>query len=139
MAVDGYHDALHEYLVGIFCLDCLQLVVLQLLAVIGVVELLAEENEVADALLQDLDIEGFGDIGVGADAKTLQHGFFVGTGGEEDDGDVGKLDILFQLATEGDTVHLRHGDIADDGIGGMAEHEGEGFFAVAGFTDVVAG
>ena len=57
MAVDGCHDALHEYLVGIFCLDCLQLVVLQLLAVIGVVELLAEENEVADALLQDLDIE----------------------------------------------------------------------------------
>ena len=83
---------------------------------------------------QALRLERFGQIIVGAELDRLHRGIDGCLAGDEDDGD-----FLRPLAEGGDefqTVHARHHQVGDDGVGQLILAEFERGFAVGGFAGV---
>ena len=102
-------------------------------------QLAAQFDEVFDAGQEHLGVEGFGDVVVGSGFKALEHVFFGGFGGEEDDGDVTGGDVFFQGVAELVAVEFGHHDVADDQVGDLFEGFGEALFAIYRFNDCVLG
>src|SRR3984885_5694777 len=60
----------------------------------------SDAEHVADTGKQFARTEGFGDVSVAADVKRLQAVGFLGSGGKKNDGSLGQLFVLANLAAE---------------------------------------
>jgi hypothetical protein len=89
----------------------------------------------ADAGLELLDVEGLGDVVVGAGVEGGDLGSLLLADGEDEDGSGGDG---ADLAAELDAAHLGHGEVGDDEVGLPLAEEDEAVKTVGGGADVVA-
>jgi len=83
--------------------------------------------------------EGFDQVVVGTGAQALDLGFFAGTGGQQDDGDVLQLGIAAHRRQEAEAVELRHHDVGENEIGALLARHCERRDAIRDRLHAIAG
>ena len=65
--------------------------------------------------------------------------FAVGVGGDDDNGELVPAEVRAEDFQEGDSIHLGHADVEDDGVGGLQKQLAEGFMAIGGESGIDMG
>ena len=83
-----------------------------------------------------VELEGLGDVVVGAELHGLDRSFGGGEGGDDEDDRARRQ--LFGGAKHAETVHLPHAQVGDHEVERVALHGVDGAFSAVGHRDVVA-
>ena len=115
--VDDHHDTLEQFLVGRLHGHGLHLVLQFVVSCVFQQQLASGLHQVDEGSPEDVHVERFHDIGVGAGLKSFEMVFVAVFGREQHDGNMAGLRVLLQGRRQCVAVHFRHHDIGEHQVG----------------------
>ena len=95
-------------------------------------------EEGVDLRLEELGVEGLGDVVVGTFLQAVNHKLLGALGREEDDGEPGRLLVVLDASAELITLDTRHHDVGDNDVAFVMVEVVHGLLTVGHSDDMVA-